>query len=151
MSERMSNPFVNAEVNAPTQYQEYFRRYSQTTGASSVGEYDRKPFPRMVDFWFLAIAVAVKLGLKPVKLDGVETYKAIEGAAIVSPEWRTHALKLIAIGETQDPEVVKDPRRMMEIANGLAFAGMPRLIEILEESPDDEMFGLSDALVKMIK
>lgn len=151
MSERMSNPFVNAEVNAPTEFQEYFRRYSQTTGASTVGEYDRKPFPRMVDFWFLAIAVAVKLGLKPVKLDGRETYKAIEGAAIVSPEWRVHALKLIAIGETEDPEVIKDPRRMMEIANGLAFAGMPHLIEVLEDHPDDEVFGLSDALVKMVK
>lgn len=151
MNDRVSNPFVNAEVNAPTEFQEYFRRYSQTTGASTVGEYDRKPFPRMVDFWFLAIAVAVKLGLKPVKLDGRDTYKAIDGAAIVSPEWRVHALKLIAIGETKDPEVVKDPRRMMEIANGLAFAGMPHLIEILEEHADDEVFGLSDSLVKMVK
>jgi hypothetical protein len=151
MSDRVSNSFVNAEVNAPIEFQEYFRRYSQTTGASSVGEYDRKPFPRMVDFWFLAIAVAVKLGLKPVKLDGRQTYKAIEGAAIVSPEWRVHALKLIAIGETKDPEVIKDPRRMMEIANGLAFAGMLHLIEILGDNPDDEVFGLSDALVKMVK
>jgi hypothetical protein len=151
MNDRVNNPFVNAEVNAPVEFQEYFRRYSQTTGASSVCEYDRKPFPRMVDFWFLAISLAVKLGLKPVKLDGRETYKAIEGAAIVSPEWRVHALKLIAIGETQDPEVVKDPRKMMEIANSLAFAGMPHLIEILEENPDDEAFGLSDALVKMVK
>lgn len=151
MSDRVSNPFVNAEVNAPIKFQEYFRRYSQTTGVSSLGEYDRKPFPRMVDFWFLAISVAAKLGLKPVKLEGEDTYKAIEGAAIVSPEWRVHALKLIAIGETKDPEVVKDPRRMMEIANGLAFAGVPHLIEILEDNPDDEVFGLSDALVKMIK
>lgn len=151
MSERISNPFVNSEVNAPTGLQEYFRRYSQTTGASTVGEYDCKPFPRMVDFWFLGIAVAVKLGLKPVKLDGRDTYKAIEGAAIVSPEWRVHALQLIAIGETKDPEVIKDPRRMMEIANGLAFAGMQHLIEILEDHPDDEVFGLCDTLVKMVK
>lgn len=151
MSERLSNPFINAEVNAPVRFQEYFRRYSQTTGGSTVAEFDRKPFPRMVDFWFLAISVAAKLGLKPLKLDGLDTYKAIDGAAIVSPEWRVHALKLIAIGETGDPEVVKDPRKMMEIANGLAFAGMPHLIEILEDSPDDEMFGLSDALVKMLK
>lgn len=151
MSERISNPFVNAEVNAPIEFQEYFRRYSQSTGASTVAEYDRKPFPRMVDFWFLAIAVAVKLKLKPVKIDGRDTYKAIEGAAIVSPEWRVHALKLIAIGETKDPEIIKDPRRMMEIANGLAFAGMPHLIEILQDNPDDEVFGLCDALVKMVK
>ena len=69
----------------------------------------------------------------------------------MSPEWRIHALKLIAIGETSDPEVVKDPKKMMEIANGLAFAGIPHLIEILEGNADDEIFGLSDALVKMIK
>lgn len=150
MSEPTNTSFAGVEVNAPVEFREFFQRYSQSTGASNVADLDRKPFPRMVDFWFLAICVAVKLKLKPVDLDKRETYKAIEGAAIVSPEWRTHALRLIAISETGDSEVVQDPRRIMRIANGLAFAGMPRLIEILEQSPDDEMFGLSDELVKML-
>lgn len=144
------NPFVTAEVNAPVEAQEHFRRYSQSTGASTVADHDRKPFPRMVDFWFLAICVAVSKGLKPITLEGRKTYKAIEGAAIVSPEWRTHALRLIAIAESGDPEIVKDGRRMMEIANGLAFAGMPLLVDILETNPDDEFFGLGDEFAEMI-
>lgn len=53
------------------------------------------------------------------------------GAAISSPEWRIHALKLVAIGQTSDPSIVTDGRAMMRIANGLAFAGMPHLIEVL--------------------
>lgn len=145
-----ANPFVSAEVNAPIEAQEHFRRYSQSTGVSSVAEYDRKPFPRMVDFWFLSICVAVKKGLRPVSLEGRKTYKAIEGAAIVSPEWRTHALRLIAIAESGDPEIVKDGRRMMEVANGLAFAGMPILVEILESNPDDEFFGLADEFAELL-
>lgn len=149
MSERLTNPFVTLEVFAPLTLQDYFRRYSQSTGASSVSEFDRKPFPRMVDFWFLAICVAAKLGLKPVTVEG-QTYKAIDGPAIASPEWRADALKLIAIGVTGDPNVTNDPKRMMEIANGLAFAGMPRLIEILEEDPDHEVYNFSDALVKIV-
>lgn len=150
MSDLLTTSFAGVEVNAPVPMREYFQRYSQSTGASSVGELDRKPFPRMVDFWFLSICLAVKEGLKPADLDKVETYKAIEGAAVVSPEWRIHALRLIAIGETQDPEVVKDPRRIMRIANGLAFAGMPRLIEILESNPDDEALGLADELAELV-
>ena len=31
-----TNPFLNAEINAPNEFQEYFQRYSQTTGASTV-------------------------------------------------------------------------------------------------------------------
>ncbi|HXH51955.1 MAG TPA: hypothetical protein VNH53_00800 [Sphingomicrobium sp.] len=147
MSETLTSSFAGQEVNAPVEFREFFQKYSQSTGASTVSELDRKPFPRMVDFWFLAICVAVRKGLKPVDLEGQDTYKAIEGAAIVSPEWRTQALRLIAIAETKDPEVVKDPRQMMRIANGLAFAGMPHLIEILEQYPDEEALCLADELV----
>ena len=150
MSERLTNPFVTMEINAPVEFQEHFRRFSQTTGASSVGELDRKPFPRMVDFWFIALCVAVKKGLKPVSFEGMQTYKAVEGPQIASPEWRAHALKLIAIAETGNPEVVKEPRRVLEIANGLAFAGMPHVLEALNEAPDEEVFGLSDALKKLV-
>jgi hypothetical protein len=150
MSDSVNTSFASVEVNAPVEFREFLQRYSQSTGASSVADFDRKPFARMVDFWFLAICVAVKLKLKPVDLEGRDTYKAIEGAAVISPEWRADALRLIAISESGETDIVQDPRRMMRIANGLAFAGMPRLIEILEQSPDDEMFGLSDELVAML-
>jgi hypothetical protein len=150
VSDSMNTSFAGVEVNAPVEFREFFQRYSQSTGASSVADLDRKPFPRMVDFWFLAICIAVKLKLKPVDLEGRDTYKAIEGSAVISPEWRADALRLIAISESGQTDIVQDPRRMMRIANGLAFAGMPRLIEILEQNPDDEMFGLSDELVAML-
>lgn len=150
MTERLTNPFVTMEIFAPVEFQEHFRRFSQTTGASSVSELDRKPFPRMVDFWFTALCVAVKKGLRPASFDGAQTYKAIEGPQIASPEWRAHALKLIAIAETGNPEVVKEPRRVLEIANGLAFAGMPHVLEVLNESPDEEIYALSDMLEALI-
>lgn len=150
MTDHINTSFASVEINAPVEFREYFQRYSQSTGASSLADLDRKPFPRMVDFWFLAICVAVKLKLKPVDLEGRDTYKAIEGSAVISPEWRGDALRLIAISESGETDIVQDPRRMMRIANSLAFAGMPHLIEILEQSPDDEMFGLSDELVAML-
>ncbi|NTG16350.1 hypothetical protein G6L05_21580 [Agrobacterium rhizogenes] len=148
--ETTSNPFLNVDVFAPTEFREYFQRYSLTAGGSSVEDYDRKPFHRMVDFWFMGIAVAVKRGLRPANLDGLATYKPIEGAAIASLEWRIHALKLIAIAESDDPGIVTDGRAMMKIANGLAFAGMPVLIELLERNPDEESLALCDELVEML-
>jgi hypothetical protein len=150
MSERLTNPFVTMEINAPVEFQEHFRRFSQTTGASSVADFDRKPFPRMVDFWFIALCVAVRKGLKPATFEGVQTYKAVEGPQIASPEWRAHALKLIAIAETGNPEVVKEPRRVLEIANGLAFAGMPHVLEVLNEAPDEAVLALSDMLEDLV-
>lgn len=150
MSDAYVASFAGVEVNAPVELRDHFQRYSQSTGASTVAECERKPFSRMVDFWFLAICVAVKLRLKPAELEGKSTYKAIEGAAVVSPEWRAHALRLIAIAETGDVAIVQDPRGMMRIANGLAFAGMPHLIEILEAYPDDVANNLADELINMI-
>ena len=127
MSEAPTNPFVTMEINAPVEFQEHFRRFSQTTGASSVAELRPKAVPAHGRLLVHRPVLAVRRGLKPATFDSVQTYKAIEGPQIASPEWRAHALKLIAIAETGNPEVVKDPRRVLEIANGLGFAGMPHM------------------------
>jgi hypothetical protein len=150
MSERLYNPFAGMEVLAPKEMQEHFQRYSQSTGAPTLSTLNEKPFPRITDFWFLAICVACKLGLTPDSLEGRETYKAIDGPQIASPAWRVHALMLIAIGQTGDPHIVKDPRRVLEIANGLAFAGVPHLLELLTAYPGQEIFELSDELAGLV-
>ncbi|MFK4259205.1 hypothetical protein [Agrobacterium tumefaciens] len=145
-----TNPFLNTEVFAPQEFQTYFQKYSLSQGGSTVDDFDRKPFHRMVDFWFMAIAVAVKKGLKQAELPSANLYKAIDSPALSSSEWRLHALKLIAIAESGNPEIVTDGRAMIRIANGLAFAGMPILIDILENNIDEEAFGLCDALIEML-
>ena len=47
-------------------------------------------------------------------------------------------------------EVVADPNRMMQIANRLAAAGVPYIVEMLEEGDQPPIWNLSDALEQLL-
>ena len=57
---------------------------------------------------------------------------------------------LIAIAVEDDVEVVADPNRMMAIANSLAAAGVPYIVEMLEEGREGPIWNLSEALEKLL-
>ena len=145
MAERYYNPFQGIDISVPVEYREDFGRFCQTGtgGRAMVGQ---SPFPRMVDLWFLAVCVAARTGLRPADVSKLETYKIIEGSIFASDPWRIHALMLIAISETGQVDVVSEPRRMLAIANGLAVAGLPKVIEMLKDGTDEPIWNLSDSL-----
>jgi hypothetical protein len=58
---------------------------------------------------------------------------------------------LVAIGVSGDVEIVSEPRRMMSIASGLAVAGLPKVIEMLDEGDAEPIWNLSDALDGMLR
>ena len=105
----------------------------------------------MVDLWFLAVCVAARLGLEPYDMTKQETRKIIDGSIFGSDPWRVHTLMLIAIGKTGDVEIVSDPRKMMTLANGLAVAGLPSVIEMLKDGNAEPIWNLSDALDLMLR
>lgn len=145
------NVFGNTEIHLPEKYQEYFHRYCLTRTEGSRNNPEDSPFPRMVDMWFLALCFAVKEGLMPVPLEG-PTYKAIEGAVFGSDPWRSNAIMLIAIAKEADVKIISNPNEMMRIANGYALAGLPRLIQLLENrSGDTALDYLSDQVEALIK
>jgi hypothetical protein len=43
------------------------------------------------------------------------------------------------------------PRRMMTIANGLAAAGIPHVVEMLRDGDQDALWNLSEALDKILR
>jgi hypothetical protein len=100
----------------------------------------------MVDMWFLAVCIAARLGIKPEDLAGRKTTKIIEGSIFTSDPWRVHTLMLIAIAHAGKVDIVSDPRRMMTIANGLAVAGLPKVLEMLKEGGGDPIWNLSEAV-----
>ena len=57
-------------------------------------------------------------------------------------------MMLAAIGLDDSVEVVGDPNRMMAIANGLAAAGVPIIVEMLQEGDQEAIWNLSEALVE---
>ena len=143
MADRYFNPFQAIDINVPVEFHESFTRYCQRSADSII---DQSPFPRMVDLWFLAVCVAARLGLEPSDITKHDTRKIIDGSIFGSDPWRVHTLMLIAIGKTGDVEIVSDPRKMMALANGLAVAGLPNVIEMLKDGSAEPIWNLSDAV-----
>lgn len=147
MADRYFNPFQGIDVSIPTEYHADVVRYSQHEGRASL---DHSPFPRMVDMWLLAVCVAARLCLAPEDLTGRDTKKIIEGSIFSSDPWRVHILMLIAIAQAEAIDVVSEPRRMMAIANGLAVAGLPKVIDMLKTGGGDPIWNLSEAMEDLV-
>lgn len=148
MADKYFNPFQAIDLNVPVELHEAFTRYCQTSGNAVI---DQSPFPRMVDFWFLALCVAARLNLDPVDVSKYETRKIIDGSIFGSDPWRVHTLMLIAIGKSGDVQIVSEPRKMMALASGLAVAGLPKVIEMLKDGEADPIWNLSDAMDAMLR
>ena len=143
------NPFAGQDVVVADDFRKHFDSFVQRREGKTARP-EHQPFDRNVDFWFAAICIAAKRGLKPTLPSG-KTYKAAEGVAIGSPDWRTTALTLLAIAETADASVVDRPGEMMRIANGYANVGFPELLDILESRGGDTALDhLSETVVAMI-
>ncbi|TAK44082.1 MAG: hypothetical protein EPO27_13385 [Betaproteobacteria bacterium] len=148
MVDRYFNPFQAIDIHVPVEFHEAVSRYSQTGGNAVI---DQSPFPRMVDFWFLAVCVAARLDLEPDDISRYETRKIIDGSIFGSDPWRVHTLMLIAIGKTGDVQIVSEPRKMMALASGLAVAGLPKVIEMLKEGDAEPIWNLSDAIDVLLR
>jgi hypothetical protein len=148
MADRYYNPFQGIDISVPVEFRDDFQKYCQTAGRAVL---DQSPFPRMVDFWFLAVCVAARLHLEPADIAKHETYKIIEGSIFGNDPWRIHTLMMIAISKIGDVQIVSEPRRMMTLANGLAVAGLPRVIEMLKDGEADPIWNLSDALGSILR
>lgn len=149
MADRYFNPFQAIDISVPVEFHESaFKRYCQREANSVI---DQSPFPRMVDLWFLAVCVAARLGLEPADIAKYDTTKIIPGSIFGSDPWRVHTLMLIAIGKTGDVQIVSEPRKMIALANGLAIAGLPKVIEMLGEGDAEPIWNLSDAVDELLR
>ena len=146
------NPFGTSGLVTPDTQLAYYEQYCQTQqpGRANV---KRVPFRRKVDMWFAALSVAVHKNLRPQNLQGQKTSQFITGGEIFTGNdtWRIQVLMLIAIAIEDTVEVVTDPRRMMEIANGLAAAGVPHIVRMLQEGGEDPIVNISDALEDLLR
>ena len=147
MTQRYFNHFAGINLVYPADQREYYERFCQTGARSSV---DRSPFPRMVDFWFAGLSIAAGRKVKPRDLSGQDTSNFITGAIFDRDSWRVQAVMLAAIAIDESVEVVGDPNRMMAIANGLAAAGVPLIVDLLAEGDQEPIWNLSEGLSDML-
>lgn len=148
MADRYFNPFQAIDINIPTEFHEEFTRYCQRSANAII---DQSPFQRMVDLWFLSVCVAARQGLEPADIAKYDTRKIIDGSIFGSDPWRVHALMLIAISKSGDVQIVSEPRKMISLANGLAVAGLPKVIDMLKDGDAEPIWNLSDAIDVMLR
>ena len=148
MADRYFNPFQAIDINVPIEFHEAFTRYCQRSANAVI---DQSPFPRMVDLWFLSVCIAARLCLEPVDIAKDDTRKIIDGSIFGSDPWRVHTLMLIAISKSGDIQIVSEPRKMMTLANGLAVAGLPKVIEMLKDGDAEPIWNLSDAVDLLLR
>ena len=148
MAQRYYNPFARTELFYPPQQKEVYDLYTQTGGKKIV---DKCPFPRMVDLWFAGISLAIHKKLQPVNLSG-ENIKFHDGSVFDNDEdrWRVQVLLLIAIAIEDSVDIVSQPRRIIDIANSLAAAGVPHIVVMLRDGGEDEIWNLSESLCKLL-
>ncbi|MCY4675000.1 MAG: hypothetical protein OXD43_14785 [Bacteroidetes bacterium] len=149
MVSRYFNPFQAIDIRVPVQFHEAFKRYCQRDADVVI---DESPFPRMIDFWFLSVCVACRLGLEPANITKNKTVKIIDGSIFASDPWRIHTLMLIAISSKNgDVKIVSEPHKMLSIANGLAIAGIPKVIAMLKDGDAEPIWNLSDAVDGLLR
>ena len=151
MAQQYHNPFAGMDLIAPISQRNTYDRYCQTGGRASV---DQSPFPRMIDLWFTGLSIAARRKLQPIDLSTFskqETFKFHEGSILDSDSGRVQMVMLIAIAVVVCVEIVGEPRRMIAIANGLAAAGVPQVVEMLGDGEQAPIWNLSDALDEILR
>ncbi len=149
MTQQYNNPFQNMQIISPETQRGDYDNYCQA-GQSRVSV-KRSPFPRKVDLWFAGLSLAVRKKLDPIVLKKKDTVNIISGDVFNTDGWQAQAIMLIAIAVEDDLEVVLNPRRMMDIANGLAAAGVPHIIEMLNAGNEEPIWNLSEALDELLR
>lgn len=146
MAQLYHNPFAGIDLIAPVSQREAYELYCQTSGHTTA---DSSPFPRMVDLWFTGFCLAAREGRSPIDLSKHKTFKFIDGSILDSDSLRVQALMLVAIAIEDNVEVIAEPRRVIAIANGLAAAGVPMVVELLRTGDQEPIWNLSEALTDL--
>lgn len=140
------NPFANLAVHVPKAYHEDVNHYSATFGSKNPED---APFKRYVDFWLLAAAVGASEG-QFMTVDSAERHEFITGVVFQRDLATIEFLFLLAIAHSGDPFVVRDPRKVLDIAEGYAAAGIPLVKEMIETGHLPALQNLTRSLVKSL-
>jgi len=133
-----NNPFAMYNIEIPNKYRESVLKYCKTGGQKNTVEFS--PFERQVDFWFMAFLIALNQGLEPIS--EVDTYNATNGAILGTDPQRVGLMQLSVLGKTKNFDKLSNNRWVFDYCSSLAYAGMPKLIQILNDPDDRPLWGL---------
>lgn len=148
MNQRYHNPFSANRLEYPTEQREHYLRFADRRNSRL--PVDESPFPRMIDFWWAGLSLSIRKGLEPVDLSNVKTTRFIEGSIFDSDPWRIQFLRLIALHVRDQPDILINPSEIISMANGLAAAGVPGIVEMLTDGDEPPVWNISNAVERLI-
>lgn len=134
----MDNIFAQYQIEMPKVYQDRIKNFVSTGSQNQSKE--NSPFERQIDFWFMALCLAFNKGLLPSKEK--ETYNAITAEILSRNPFRISQMQMIAIATTEDPNILLEPKKMLDICIGLANSGIPLLLEILSDTESSPLWNM---------
>jgi hypothetical protein len=144
------NPFANLDLHIPAVYRDEVKRYTTTQGGDGDTSVESSPFMRYVDLWAAAVAVGAQAGAYVSLEDMDAKHRFIQGSVLQGDLARIEFLQLLAIGHTGDPYVVKDSKKVLEIAEAFAAGGLPILLEWLDGGVQTPMVSLTKQLIRFL-
>ena len=141
------NPFANLDLHIPVAFRDDVTRYTTSQGGGGDTSEDSTPFVRYVDLWASAVAIGAE---EDAYVSGVEQHRFILGSVLQGDLVRIEFLQLIAIAHSEDPYVVKDPRKIIEIADAYAAGGLPILMEWLDGGVQTPMASVTKHMVRYL-
>lgn len=141
------NPFGNLDLHIPTAYRDEVKRYTTTQGGYGDTSEESAPFVRYVDLWAAAVAVGAE---EQAYVSGTEQHRFIQGSVLQGDLVRIELLQLIAIAHTEDPYVVTDARRVIEIADAYAAGGLPILMDWLGGGVQTPMVSVTKNVIRFL-
>lgn len=142
------NPFGNIDLHIPAAYRDEVKRYTATHGADGDSPEGSAPFVRYVDLWAAAVAVGAE---EHALVSNTEQHRFIQGSVLQGDLIRIEFLQLIAIAYTEDPYVVTNPRKVIEIADGYAAGGLPILMDWLEGGVQTPMISVTKNVIRFLE
>lgn len=145
------NPFQGLKLKIPSEFKPELTKYVTKQEESSLtgDRLSQSPFRRMVDFWFLALCLGAK-NYSGTRRAATGLADIVDGNIFASDPWRVSYLSLLAIGLTNDPDIIREPASVMELLNELAAAGTPQLLSLLAADRNQPIWNLSDGLLDLM-
>lgn len=145
------NPFTQLELRLPDAYRDVVTKYSRTfadSGSSSKAE--DSPFERYVDLWMTSICVAVAEDRRVEVPTATKTWRFEYGSRLQGQTTWIDLLQLLAIVHFQDPTIVADSRKVIDLANAFAAAGLPSVVQMLTDGHDRPLWNLSMRMMELV-
>jgi hypothetical protein len=129
MARDVVNPFQTLALQVPRAEWDNVRRFTSTFREEEQGEpnLDKTPFRRYVDLWWAGLCIGVQEGRRTT---AGEWHRFIDGVILTSDPWRITQLELLAVA-LEGPEIVKDPAKIITMANEYAATGIKILVEVM--------------------